>query len=139
MMDFELWIFDSFWVFLRFEITKNFSYYDGVIQVPVVEVHIGEEVFIERAEETGHIGFVPTRIFQQDHSPGHGSVREVVQIDRRSVASRALGEETLGGSGAQGSFPSDVHWQNAEWEIGLRPMLDFGFWMVDWRRSRCGG
>ena len=42
-MDFELWIFDSFWVFLRFEITENFSYDDRVAEVSVIEVYIGQE------------------------------------------------------------------------------------------------
>ncbi len=34
---------DSFSIFLRFEISENFSYDDGVVEVSVVEVHIGEE------------------------------------------------------------------------------------------------
>jgi hypothetical protein len=43
MMDFELWILDSFSIFLRFEISKNFSYNDHVIEVSVIEVHIRQE------------------------------------------------------------------------------------------------
>ena len=43
MVDFELWILDSFSIFLRFEISDNFSYDDRVIEVPVIEVHIGQE------------------------------------------------------------------------------------------------
>jgi hypothetical protein len=43
MMDFELWILDSFSIFLRFEISENFAEDNGVIEVPMVEVHIGQE------------------------------------------------------------------------------------------------
>lgn len=43
MLDFELWILDSFSIFLRFEISKNFSYDNRVIEVSMVEVHIGQE------------------------------------------------------------------------------------------------
>jgi len=43
MMDFELWILDSFSIFLRFEISENFSYDDRVIEVPVIKVYIGQE------------------------------------------------------------------------------------------------
>mgnify|MGYP007071451637 CR=1 FL=1 len=42
-MDFELWILDSFSIFLRFEISENFSYDDGVVEVSVIEVHIRQE------------------------------------------------------------------------------------------------
>ena len=42
-MDFELWILDSFSIFLRFEISENFSYDDGVVEVSMIEVHIGQE------------------------------------------------------------------------------------------------
>ena len=43
MLNYGLWIFDSFGVFLRFEISENFSYDDRVIEVPVIEVHIRQE------------------------------------------------------------------------------------------------
>ena len=42
-MDDGLWILDSFSIFLRFEISENFSYDDRVIEVSVIEVHIGKE------------------------------------------------------------------------------------------------
>lgn len=42
-MDFELWILDSFSIFLRFEISEKFPYGNGVVEVPVIEVHIGKE------------------------------------------------------------------------------------------------
>ena len=42
-MDFELWILDSFSIFLRFEISENFSYDDRVIEVSMIEVYIGQE------------------------------------------------------------------------------------------------
>ncbi len=42
-MDFELWILDSFSIFLRFEISENFSYDDGVVEVSMIEVNIGKE------------------------------------------------------------------------------------------------
>jgi hypothetical protein len=42
-MDFELWILDSFSIFLRFEISENFSYDDGVVEVSMIEVYIGKE------------------------------------------------------------------------------------------------
>ena len=42
-MDFELWILDSFSIFLRFEISENFSYDDRVIEVSMVEVYIRQE------------------------------------------------------------------------------------------------
>jgi hypothetical protein len=35
--------FDLFSIFLRFEISKNFSYDDRVIEVSVIEVHIRQE------------------------------------------------------------------------------------------------
>ncbi len=43
MMDFELWIFDSFRFFLRFEIPKHFAEDNGVVEVSVIKVHIGQE------------------------------------------------------------------------------------------------
>jgi len=43
MVDFELWILDSFSIFLRFEISENFSYDDRVVEVPMVEVYIRQE------------------------------------------------------------------------------------------------
>jgi hypothetical protein len=42
-MNFELWILDSFSIFLRFEISENFSYDDRVIEISMIEVHIGQE------------------------------------------------------------------------------------------------
>ena len=42
-MDFELWILDSFSIFLRFEISEKFPYGNGVVEVSVIEVHIGKE------------------------------------------------------------------------------------------------
>ena len=42
-MDFELWILDSFSIFLRFEISENLAKDNGVVQVSVIEVHIGQE------------------------------------------------------------------------------------------------
>ena len=41
---------DSFGVFLGFEISENFSNHHGIVEVSVIEVHIGQEIFIERAE-----------------------------------------------------------------------------------------
>ena len=41
MVDFELWILDSFSIFLRFEISENLSEDNGVVKVSVVEVYIG--------------------------------------------------------------------------------------------------
>ena len=43
MVDFELWILDSFSIFLRFEISDNFSHDNRVIKVSVIEVHFGQE------------------------------------------------------------------------------------------------
>ena len=90
MMDFELWIFDSFGVFLRFEISENFSYDDRVIEVPVIEVHIRQEVFIQRTEKRRHIGFVPSRILQQNHGSCNGAAGEVVEIDCGNILALAL-------------------------------------------------
>ncbi len=41
-MDFELWIFDSFSIFLRFEISKHLTEDNGVDEVSMIEVHIGQ-------------------------------------------------------------------------------------------------
>ncbi len=49
-MDFELWILDSFSIFLRFEISENLPYDNGVVEVPVIEVYIRKEIFIQRTE-----------------------------------------------------------------------------------------
>jgi hypothetical protein len=95
--------------FLRFEISDNFSHDDRVIQVSVVEVHIGKEIIIQRPQKRGHIRFVPSCVFEEDHGPRDGSVRKVVEINRRCVSSLALCQETLGGSRAQGPFPNNIH------------------------------
>ena len=42
MMDFEFWILDLL-IFLRFEISKHLSEDNGVIEIPVIKVHIGQE------------------------------------------------------------------------------------------------
>ena len=38
---------DLFRVFLRLEISENFSYDDRVIEVSMIEVHIRQEIFIQ--------------------------------------------------------------------------------------------
>jgi hypothetical protein len=43
MLDFELWILDSFRFFLRFEISEHLTEDNGVDEVSVIEVHIGQE------------------------------------------------------------------------------------------------
>ena len=39
----ELWILDSFSIFLRFEISENFSYDDRGVEVSMIEVYIRHE------------------------------------------------------------------------------------------------
>ena len=95
MVDFELWILDSFSIFLRFEISENFSYDDRVIEVSMVEVHIGQEILIERAEKRRHIGFLPSSVLQQNDGSSNGATGEVVEIDCGNILTLALSEEAF--------------------------------------------
>ena len=89
-------ILDSFIIFLRFIIPKNFSYDDRVIEVSVVEVHIGQKILIERTEKRRHIRLIPSRVFQQDYGSGNGAAGEVVEINSGNILAIALREEALG-------------------------------------------
>jgi len=77
-------------------IPKNLSEDNSVIEVSVIEVYIRQEILIERAEKRRHIGFLPSRIFQQNHCPGNGAAGEVVEINSGNILALALREEALG-------------------------------------------
>ncbi len=95
-MDFELWIGDSFNIFLRFEISKHLAKDNGVIEVSVIEVYIRQEILVQRTEKRGHIGFLPSRVLQQNHGSGDSAIGEVVEIDCGNILTLALRKEALG-------------------------------------------
>ena len=95
MMDFELWILDSFSIFLRFEISENFPYDNGVVEVPMIEVHIRQKILVQRTENRRHIGFFPSRVFQQNHRPGHSAISQIVEINSCNILALALGKKAL--------------------------------------------
>ena len=94
-MDFELWILDSFSIFLRFEISENFSYDDRVVEVSMVEVHIRQKILVQRAKKCRHIGFLPSRVLQQNHGSGNIAAGKVVEIDGGNILALALREEAF--------------------------------------------
>ena len=91
-MDFELWILDSFRIFLRFEISENFSYDNGVVEVSMVKVYIGKAVFIEGTEQRRHIAGLPERGVKFGFCQGHdskgvrGADHGLLGIQNRGVA-----------------------------------------------------
>ncbi len=95
MMDFEFWILDLL-IFLRFEISKNLSEDNGVIEVSMIEVHIRQKIFIQRTEKRRHIGFLPSRVLQQNHGSCNSATGEVVKINGGNILALALREKALG-------------------------------------------
>ena len=79
-----------------FEISENFSYDDRVVEVSVLEVHIGQEIFIQRTEKRRHIRLIPSPVLQQNHSASNGASGEVMEIDGGNILALALREEALG-------------------------------------------
>jgi hypothetical protein len=79
-----------------FIIPKHLAEDNGVVEVSVIEVHIRQEILIERTEEGRHIGFLPARVLQQDHGASHGAIREIVEINCGDILALALREESLG-------------------------------------------
>ena len=47
----------------------------------MIKVNIAQEIFIQRTQERRHIGFPPSRLLQQNHSPANGATGEVLQIE----------------------------------------------------------
>ena len=86
----------EFSIFLRFEISENFSYDDRVIEVSMIEVYIGKEIFIQRTEKRSHIGFLPSCVLQQNHGSSNGATGEVVKIDGGNILALAPCEKALG-------------------------------------------
>ena len=86
---------DSFSIFLRFEISENFSYDDGVIEIPVIKVHIRQKILVERTEKRRHIGFLPSRVLEQNNCSCYRAIGEVVEIHGGNIPAFALCEEAF--------------------------------------------
>ncbi len=61
----------------------------------MVEVHIRQEVLIKRTEKRRHIGFLPSRVFEQNHGSSNGAAGEVVEIDCSNILALALREKAF--------------------------------------------
>ena len=99
--NFGLWrgakqILDSFSIFLRLIIPKHLAEDNGVVKVSVIEVHIRQKILVQRTEKCRHIGFLPSRVFQQDHGSGNGAAGEVVEINSGNILAIALRKKALG-------------------------------------------
>ena len=61
----------------------------------MIEVHIWQKILVQRTEERRHIGFLPSRIFEQNHGASHGAIREIVEINCGNIPALALREKPL--------------------------------------------
>ncbi len=82
--------------FLRLPVPQDFAEDDGVGQVAVLKVYIGQELVVERGEQRLDIRFVEARAFQNDHRAGDGAIGKIVEIYGGKVLAIAEGEKALG-------------------------------------------
>jgi hypothetical protein len=85
-----------FRIFLRLIVPKHLAKDNRVVEVPVIKVYIRQEILIQRTEKRMHIGFLPSRVFQQNHCASNGAAGEVVEINSGNILAIALREEALG-------------------------------------------
>ncbi len=81
---------------LRLPVAQDLAEDDGVGQVAVLKIYIGEELVVERGQQLLDIRFVEARAFQNDHRAGDGAIGEVVEIHGGNVLAIAESEKALG-------------------------------------------
>ncbi len=92
-------------VSLRLEDAEHFTEDDGIGQSAVLQIDVGQEVFIERFQELRDLVLGPAGTFQQDDGPRNSAAGEIMQIDGRRLLAVAQQQKPLGRRGSQGSFP----------------------------------
>ena len=81
---------------LRLPVAQDLAEDDGVGQVAVLKIYIGEELVVEGAEHCGDVFVLDARAFQNDHCAGDCSISEVVEIHGGKVIAIAESEKALG-------------------------------------------
>jgi hypothetical protein len=90
-------------------VPQDFAEDDGVGEVAVLKVYIGEELIVEGGEQRLDIRFVEAGALEDDDRAGDRAIGEVVEVDRRDIIPAALGKKSFGRSRAEGAFPGEVH------------------------------
>ena len=81
---------------LRLPVSQHLAEDDGVGEVAVLKIYIGEELVVEGGEKGLDVGFIEAGAFENDDRAGDRAIGEVVEIDRRDVIPAALGEKSFG-------------------------------------------
>jgi hypothetical protein len=97
------------WFLLRLPISQDFAEDDGVGEVAVLKVYIGEELIVEGGEQRLDVRFVEARALEDDDRAGDRAIGEVVEVDGRDIIPASLGKKSFGRSSAEGAFPGKVH------------------------------
>ena len=97
------------WFLLRLPISQDFAEDDGVGEVAVLKVYIGEELIVEGGEQRLDVRFVEAGALEDDDRAGDRAIGEVVEVDGRDIIPAALGKKSFGRSRAEGAFPGEVH------------------------------
>jgi hypothetical protein len=81
---------------LRLPVAQDFAKDDGVGEVAVLKVYIGEELVVEGGEKGLDVGFVEAGVFEDDHGACYGAIRKIVKIYGGKVLAIAESEKALG-------------------------------------------
>ena len=115
-------------IFLRLPVAQDFAEDDGVGEVAVLKVYIGEELLVEGGEQRLDVRFIEAGALEDDDRAGDRAIGEVVEVDGCDIIPAALGKKSFGRSRAEGAFPSEVHvrevtiqWDSAS-EAGMAVM-----------------
>jgi hypothetical protein len=105
---------------LRLPVAQDFAEDDGVGEVAVLKVYIGEELIVEGGEQRLDVRFVEAGALEDDDRAGDRAIGKVMEVDGRDIIPAALGKKSLGRSRVEGAFPGEVHgrevmiqWENA--------------------------
>ena len=82
--------------FLRLPVAQDFAADDGVGEVAVLNVHIGEELVVEGGEQCGDVFVLDAGIFQNDDGACNGAIREIMKVYGGGVLAVAESEKALG-------------------------------------------
>jgi len=94
---------------MRLPVSQHLAEDDGVGEVAVHKVHIGEELVVEGGEQWLDIRFVEAGAFEDDHRAGDCSIGKIVKIHGGKVLAIADSEKAFGRGRAEGAFPGEVH------------------------------
>ena len=103
--------------FLRIPVAQDFAEDDGVGEVAVLKVYIGQELIVEGGEQPLDVRFVEAGALEDDDRAGDRAIGEVVEVDGRDIIPAALGKKSCGRSRAEGAFPMKFQVFRMQWEL----------------------